>query len=162
MSRVTVVATLAGALVLGMGAGDAGAHKKKTQRNTTIMFQDLPGSTGDRIYGQLALGAKPEEPFSLAFAAAGANCLAGRRIEIEHNLTVGDGGGPAGPRTLVATATTNAVGAWETSAYEAAGANQLLFDTFFAEAVKTRLPPKNQRHKHVCIGAFANKTAFSY
>ena len=161
MFRATVVAMLTGALALGVGVGEAGAHKKKTQRNTTIMFQDLPGSTGDRIYGQLALGAKPEEPFSLAFAAARGNCLAGQKIEIEHNLTIPDGAGPAGPRTLVATATTNAAGAWETTAYEAAGANQLLFDSFFAEAVKTRLPPKNARHKHVCIGAFADKTVFS-
>jgi hypothetical protein len=28
--------------------------------------------------------------------------------------------------------------------------------------VKKRVPPKNARHKHVCIGAFASKTVFSY
>ena len=162
MPRVTSLIAIVAAMALCFGVGTANAHKRKTQRNTTILFQDLPGSTGDRIYGQLALGAAPEEPFSLAMpAAGGGNCLSGQKIEIEHNLTVGDGGGPAGPRTLVATAVTDATGAWETTAYEASGANQLLFDTFFAEAVKVRLKPKNDRHKHVCIGAFANKTVFS-
>jgi hypothetical protein len=28
--------------------------------------------------------------------------------------------------------------------------------------VKKRLRPKTSRHKHVCIGAFANRTVFSY
>jgi hypothetical protein len=63
---------------------------------------------------------------------------------------------------LVATTVTDATGVWQTTAYEASAANQLLFDAFFVEVVKKRLPPKNARHKHVCLGAFANKTVFSY
>jgi len=37
-----------------------------------------------------------------------------------------------------------------------------LFDSFHVEVVKKRLPPKNARHKHVCLGAFADRTVFSY
>jgi hypothetical protein len=36
-----------------------------------------------------------------------------------------------------------------------------LFDSFHVVVVKKRLPPKNARHKHVCLGAFADKTVFS-
>lgn len=165
MSRIMTVVAIAAALVLTAGLGSASAHKGKFERQTTIVFEDLPGSTGDRISGVVSLGRQPEEqPFAsgAAQSAAGAGrCLAGANVEIEHHLTI-EGGGVGGPTTLVATATTNATGAWETSAYEAAGANQLMFDTFRAEVVKTRLPPKNARHKHVCLGAFANQTAFSY
>ncbi len=71
-------------------------------------------------------------------------------------------GGGGGPATLVATAVTNATGAWQTTAYEARAANDLLFDSFHVEVVKKRLRPKNARHKHVCIGAFASRTVFSY
>ena len=88
-----------------------------------------------------------------------ANCLKGQRVEIKHALTA-EGGG-SGPATLVATAVTNATGAWQTTAYEARAANDLLFDSFHVEVVKKRLRPKNARHKHVCIGAFASRTVFS-
>jgi hypothetical protein len=160
MSRLTLVAAIAAALVLTVGLGVASAHKRKFERHTTMAFEELPGSTGDRISGVVSLGPKPEEPFAVSAGLAG-KCLAGQRVEIKHHLTV-EGGGEAGPTTLVATATTDATGAWQTTAYEAAGANQLMFDTFLAEVVKKRLKPKNDRHKHVCIGAFENKTAFSY
>jgi hypothetical protein len=157
---------VAAALTLTVGIGSAGAHKKKTFTHTTIAFQALPGSTGDRISGLLSLGLPPEEPFAstalgpLASAAARGNCLRGTTVEITQFLT-SEGGGQASTPTVVATATTDATGAWQTTAYEAAGANQLKFDTFKAMVEKKRLPPKNARHKHVCFGAGANKTVFS-
>jgi hypothetical protein len=171
MSRVTTLLTIAAALALTVGIGSAGAHKKKTFTKTTIAFQALSGSTGDRISGVVSLGLPPEEPEPsppvepsalgpLASAAARGNCVRGTTVEITQFLT-SEGGGQASTPTVVATATTDATGAWETTAYEAAGANQLKFDTFKAKVVKKRLPPKNARHKHVCFGAGANKTTFS-
>jgi hypothetical protein len=163
---MTVVALVA-ALTLTVGLSNASAHKRKIPRQTTVVFEDLPGSSGDRISGQVSIGAPPEEPppsyggEPLARTAGlAANCLKGQRVEIKHNLTA-EGGG-SGPATVVANAVTNAQGAWQTTAYEARGANDLLFDSFHVEVVKKRLKPKNGRHKHVCIGAFANRTVFSY
>jgi hypothetical protein len=162
-----VVLGLAAALTLTIGVARADAHKRKLQRTTTVEFQDLPGSSGDRISGVVTIGAKPEEPVEggaepLRARAAGipAKCITGQKVLIKHTLTA-EGGG-ADPPTVVATATTNAQGAWETTSYEASGANQLLFDTFQIEVTKKRVKPKNARHKHVCIGAFANRTVFSY
>jgi hypothetical protein len=60
----------------------------------------------------------------------------------------------------VRTVTTGPTGAWQT-VYEASGASVLMFDTFQVEVSKTRLAPKNARHKHVCKGAYGNKTVFS-
>jgi hypothetical protein len=80
-------------------------------------------------------------------------------VEIKHALTA-EGGGRSQP-TLVATAVTDATGARQTTAYEAKAANDLMFHSFHVEVVKKRLSPKDARHKHVCIGAFANKTVFS-
>jgi hypothetical protein len=166
MSRMTIVVALAAVLALTVGLGSASAHKRKIQRQTTVVFEELPGSTGDRISGQVSIGAPPQEtdpgggePLAAAAGLAG-SCLKGQRVEIKHNLTAEGGGG--GPSSLVATAITDAQGAWQTTAYEASGANQLQFDTFKVEVLKKRLPPKNARHKHVCIGAFANRTVFSY
>jgi hypothetical protein len=168
MSRLTIVVAIAAALALAVGLGTASAHKKKFARQTTLVFEDLPGSTGDRLSGQVSLGAPPSEdpppdpggePLARKTGLA-AKCLGGQTVRIKHHLT-SEGGGEAGPTTVVATATTGATGAWQTTAYEAAGANQLKFDTFLVEVVKKRLKPKNARHKHVCIGAFANKTTFS-
>jgi hypothetical protein len=163
--RLTIVVVIAAALGLTVGIGSAGAHKRKLQRQTTVVFEDLPGSTGDRISGQVSIGAPQEPPLyggEILARSAGlaANCLKGQRVEIKHALTAEGGGGS--PATLVATAVTNATGAWQTTAYEARAANDLLFDSFHVEVVKKRLRPKNARHKHVCIGAFASRTVFSY
>jgi hypothetical protein len=166
MARLTIVVAVAATLVLTAGLSNASAHKRKIARQTTVVFEDLPGSSGDRISGQVSIGAPPEEPppdggEPLARTAGlAANCLKGQRVEIKHNLTA-EGGG-SDPATVVANAVTNAQGAWQTTAYEARGANDLLFDSFHVEVVKKRLRPKTSRHKHVCIGAFANRTVFSY
>jgi hypothetical protein len=161
--RLTICVAIAAALAVTVGAGSAGAHKRKLQRQTTVVFEDLPGATGDRISGQVSVGRPPEEPPPEPLArAAGlaASCLKGQRVEIKHAFTAEGGGGSA--PTLVATAVTDASGAWQTTAYEARAANDLMFDSFHVEVVKKRVRPKNARHKHVCIGAFANRTVFSY
>jgi hypothetical protein len=166
MARLTIVVAIAATLLLAAGLSNASAHKRKIPRQTTVVFEDLPGSSGDRISGQVSIGAPPEEPppdggEPLARTAGlAANCLKGQRVEIKHNLTA-EGGG-SDPATVVANAVTNAQGAWQTTAYEARAANDLMFDSFHVEVVKKRLKPKNARHKHVCIGAFANRTVFSY
>jgi hypothetical protein len=168
MSRLTIVVAIATTLVLTIGLSDAAAHKRKLERQTTVVFEELPGSSGDRISGVVSLGRPPDEgvppggggePLART-AGLAANCLKGQRVEIKHNTTAEGGGG--GATSLVATAVTDAQGAWQTTAYEARAANDLLFDTFHVEVVKKRLPPKNARHKHVCLGAFASKTVFSY
>jgi hypothetical protein len=166
LRRAAVVAAIAASISLTAGAGSAEAHKRKIERRTTVQFEELPGSTGDRVYGQVSLGSQPQEPFYAAggpptarAAGIAGKCLAGKKVLIKHTLTA-EGGG-SDPPTLVGTATTDAQGAWQFTSYEAAGANQLLFDTFQIEVVKTRLAPKNFRHKHVCKGAFGNKTVFS-
>ena len=164
MTRLTIFAAIVAALTLTLGTGAADAHKSRTPRQTTVAFQDLPGPGNDRVSGQVALGAKPQEPDPgggepLAAAAGGGSCLAGQKVLIKHTLTA-EGGGSA-PPTLVATAVTDATGAWAAT-YEASGGTQLMFDSFQIEVVKKRLPPKNARHKHVCLGAFANTTVFSY
>jgi hypothetical protein len=165
--RGRVLLAVAAALTLTIGVAGADAHKRKIQRWTTVQFQDLPGSTGDRVYGQVNLGAKPQEPiegggepFLARSAGIAGRCLAGQKVLIKHTLTA-EGGG-SDPPTLVGTTTTNATGAWEFSSYEASAANQLLFDSFQIEVAKTRLKPKSHRHKHVCLGAFGNVTVFSY
>jgi hypothetical protein len=166
MARLTIVVAIAATLLLAAGLSNASAHKRKIARQTTVVFEDLPGSSGDRISGQVSIGAPPEEPppdggEPLARTAGlAANCLKGQRVEIKHNLTA-EGGG-SDPATVVANAVTNTQGAWQTTAYEARGANDLLFDSFHVEVVKKRLRPKTSRHKHVCIGAFGNRTVFSY
>jgi hypothetical protein len=162
--RLMTVVAIAVALVLSMGAGTAAAHKRKLQRQTTLVFQDLPGSSGDSLSGKVSIGARPEEPLPpepLARSAGlAASCLKGQKVEIRHAFTAEGGGGS--PPTLVATAITDATGAWQTTAYEARAANDLMFDSFHAKVVKTRIRPKNARHKHVCIGASASRTVFSY
>lgn len=168
MSRLTIIVAIAAALGLTAGVGSADAHKRKLQRQTTVVFEDLPGSSGDRLSGQVSIGAPPEElpppdggePLART-AGLAANCLKGQKVEIKDQPTI-PGGGTSGPNALVATAVTDAQGAWQTTAYEARAANDLLFDSFHVEVVKKRLPPKNARHKHVCIGAFADRTVFSY
>jgi hypothetical protein len=166
MSRSMTLFALVAVLTLTVGLSNAGAHKRKLPRQTTLVFEDLPGSSGDRISGQVSIGAPPEEPQPYGgeplatTAGLAASCLKGQRVEIKHTLTA-EGGG-SDPPTVVANAVTNAQGAWQTTAYEASGGNVLMFDSFHVEVVKKRLRPKNSRHKHVCIGAFANKTVFSY
>jgi hypothetical protein len=168
--RLGLVAGLALALSISV-TGTAAAHKRKIDRQTTIQFQDLPGSSGDRISGVVSLGAPAEEPFgpptgepflqpSARAAGVAARCLGGATVTIRHRLTA-EGGGSSGEGTVVATATTDGSGAWQTTAYEASGANQLLFDTFLIKVEKKRVKPKNDRHKHVCLGATANRTVFS-
>jgi hypothetical protein len=153
-------------LTLTIGVATADGHKRKIQRWTTVQFQELPGASGDRVYGQVNIGAKPQEPIDgggepLARSAGIAGrCLSGQKVLIKHTLTA-EGGG-SDPPSLIGTATTNASGAWEFTSYEAQAANQLLFDSFQIEVAKTRLKPKNARHKHVCKGAFGNVTVFSY
>ena len=161
MFRLTFAVALAAALALTLGVGGAGAHKKKTDRQTTVAFQDVPGPGNDIVSGQVSLGRPPEEPGGefYARAAKAGNCLAGQQVLIKHTLTP-EGGGAA-PATLVTKAVTGPTGAWQ-AAYEASGANLLMFDTFQIEVAKKRLKPKNARHKHVCKGAFGNKTVFSF
>jgi hypothetical protein len=171
MPRLTIAVAIGMTLVLTVGVSDAGAHKRKLARWTTVAFEDLPGSTGDRISGQVSLGQKPEEPSGgeplARTAGLAASCLKGQTVEIRHRAFAAAINRSAEESQqegaeLVATTVTNATGAWQTTAYEASAANQLLFDAFFVEVVKKRLPPKNARHKHVCLGAFANTTVFSY
>jgi hypothetical protein len=154
------VAALAASVALIVSAGSADAHKRKVERWTTVQFQELSGSAGDRIYGQVNLGPKPEEPLMARSAGIAGKCLSGQKVLIKHTLTA-EGGG-SDPPALIGTTTTNTTGAWEFTSYEASAANQLLFDSFQIEVAKTRLPPKNHRHKHVCLGAFGNTTVFSY
>ena len=138
----------AAALSLALVLGATGAHAAKSSivridRSSTVQFEDLPGSTGDRVYGQLSVGSGPAK-----FAS---RCLAGQSVQIRHTLTKPGGGSP--PPTLVATVRTDAQGAWELTSYEAAGAAQLLYDTFQIQVVKHRLTPKGVSPKRVCLGA---------
>jgi hypothetical protein len=166
MNRATIVAVIAATSILVLGVDGASAHKRKLERRTTVEFQDLPGATGDRVFGVVSIGREPEEPLyssgephrARAAGIAG-RCLEGQKVLIKHTLTP-EGGGAA-PPTVVARAATDAQGHWEAT-YEASGANQLMFDTFQIEVTKARLKPKNARHKHVCKGAFGNRTVFSY
>jgi hypothetical protein len=163
MFRLTIVLAMMSVLALTVGVGGASAHKKKTERVTTVDFQDVPGPGNDIVSGQVFVGPPPEldpgtgEP--LARTAGAGNCLAGQQVLVKHTLTP-EGGGAA-PPVLVTKAVTGPTGAWQ-AVYEASGANVGMFDTFQIEVAKKRLKPKNDRHKHVCIGAFGNKTAFSY
>ena len=164
MFRLTLAVAMAAALALTLGVGGAGAHKKKTDRQTTVTFQDVPGPGNDIVSGQVSLGRPPEEIYPgggepLAYVAGRGNCLAGQQVLVKHTLTP-EGGGAA-PATLVTKAVTGPSGAWQ-AVYEASGANLLMFDTFQIEVAKKRLKPKNARHKHVCKGAFGNKTVFSF
>ena len=143
-------AVIGGAAVfsLALALGATGAHAGKSRivkidRSTTVQFEDLPGSTGDRVFGQLSVGSGPAK-----FAS---RCLAGQTVVIRHTLTKPGGGSP--PPTPVGTVTTNAQGAWELTSYEAAGALQLLYDTFQIEVPKHRLTPKGVSPKRVCLGA---------
>jgi hypothetical protein len=124
----------------------ADAHKVKIQRSTTVGFEDLPGTTGDRVFGQVSIGAKSQA----TSPALSARCLAGQQVLIKHTLTA-PGGGSAPPKVIGST-TTDAQGAWEFTAYEANGASQLMYDTFQIEVPKHPLL-KNARHKHICLAA---------
>ncbi|MGH2956817.1 MAG: hypothetical protein ACRDL6_07480 [Solirubrobacterales bacterium] len=161
-----IAAGIAALLALTLGVADAGAHKKKTDRQTTVTFQDVPGPGNDVVSGQVSLGRAPDpdeflqvggEPLAQA-AGKKANCLARARVLVKHTLT-SEGGGADDPK-LVATAFTGPTGAWQAT-YEASGASLLKFDTFQIEVAKKRLKPKNAKHKHVCKGAFGDRTVFS-
>jgi len=146
MRRAVIAGAAALSLAVVLGAttataGDTGIVRIK--RSTTALFQDLPGSTGDRVYGQLSVSSGP--------AKLASRCLAGQTVVIRHTFTK-PGGGSTAP-TLVATVTTDAQGAWESTSYEAAGATQLLYDTFQIEVPKHRVPPKTVRPKRVCLAA---------
>ena len=166
MRRVGVLVAVVSLLSMAVGVSEAAAHKRKLPRITTVEFLDLPGSSGDRVSGVVSIGQKPADPIDgggepLAHTSSlPAQCIANQKVLIKHTLTA-EGGGSAQP-TVVATAITDASGAWQSTSYEASGANQLLFDSFQIEVVKSRVPPKNGQHKHVCLGAFGNKTVFSY
>jgi hypothetical protein len=176
--RIAVAGLSALALALGMvslltATGASGAKKKtrSVERQTTIEFTDLPGSSGDRISGQVQLGARPEGPeecsplpceplMARASALTPSRCLKGQRVEIRQHYT-GEGGGsvPGSEPTLVATATTDASGAWQTTAYEASGANRNLFDVLTA-GVPYRAYKKGSK-RLICLKASETRTVFS-
>jgi hypothetical protein len=133
-------------LALLIGVQSAQAEKRRIPRSTTVHFEDLPGSTGDRVFGQLTVG-QPQA----GSASASSRCLAGQQVVIRHTLTRPGGGSPE--PTVVGTATTDATGAWEFTGYEASGANQGLYDTFQVKLPKHPLGPKNARLRFVCLGA---------
>ncbi len=175
MSRRIIVAMIATSLLLTVGLGEASAKKRKIARQTTIVFEDLPGSSGDRISGQVALGSPPEEPFGgepLAAAAGGgaARCLAGQKVLVRdlifaaafQPLTRATTSQGTDRGNLVATATTDASGFWQTTSFEASAGNQGLFDKISVEVVKKPLKSNNPSKQTVCLGAFANQTVFSY
>jgi len=137
-------AALSVAIALGAtsaSAGDTGIVR--IDRKITVQFQDLPGTTGDRVYGQLSVTSGP--------AKLAGRCLAFQSVVIRHAFTK-PGGGSTTP-TPVATVKTDAQGAWELTSYEAAGAARLEYDSFQVEAPKHRLAPKRIRPKRVCLGA---------
>jgi hypothetical protein len=138
------IAGLLVAIVFGVTGATAGESKiVRIDRKTTVQFEDLPGSIGDRVYGQLTVGSGPAK-----FAS---RCLASQTVLIRHTFTKPGGG--SDPATLVATVKTDAQGAWESTSYEAAGATQLLYDTFQVEVPKHRLTPKGVSPKRVCLKA---------
>ena len=142
-------------LALFVGVQSASAHTVKIQRTTTVQFEDLPGSTGDRVFGQVSISAKSQ---SQAPALA-ARCLAGQEVLIKHTLTAPGGGSP--DPTVVGKATTDATGAWEFTSYEAAGFGVQKFDTFQIEVPKHQLGKKTKSGKHVRLGASGFVTVLS-
>jgi hypothetical protein len=175
MPRSLFAVALAAALTLALGMGSASAKTLKrvvVPRQTTIQFTDLPGSSGDRISGVVSLGQPPQDPDDAMnseplAAKAGFNnpakCLANQTVQIRHNLTAGEGGGPITEPTVVATTKTDANGAWQ-AFYEASGANQLIFDTFTAEVIQRKYVKKTKKGKKklICNYAFRTTTVFSY
>ena len=155
MKRAGVV-LVAGALVaLLVGVQSADARKLvKIQRSTTVQFQDLPGSTGDRVFGQLSISPKSQA----SFPAIASRCLAGQQVLIKHTLTAPGGGSP--PPTVIGSATTDAQGGWEFTGYEANGISLQRFDTFQIEIPKHPLV-KNKRRKNVCLAASGFVTVLS-
>lgn len=145
-----VIALLVGAQ---MGAAhSSAAHIVKIKRSTTVEFQDLPGATGDRVFGQVTV-ANSGSP------ALAARCLAGQQVLIKHTLTAPHGGSE--PAKVVGTATTDAQGAWEFDAYEAAGMSLQMFDTFQIEVPKHQVGNKSARGKRVCLAASGFATVYS-
>jgi hypothetical protein len=142
-------------LTLFFGVQSAGAHTVKIQRATTVQFEDLPGSTGDRVFGQITIGAKSQS----SFPALAARCLAGQEVLIKHTLTAPGGGSP--PPQVVGRATTDVQGAWELTSFEARGFDVQKFDTFQIEVVKHKLGKKTKNGKHVCLGASGFVTVLS-
>ena len=153
--RRAVVVLIAGAVFALLGAQMAAAHTVKIKRSTTVAFTDLPGSTGDRVFGQLSINPKSQA----SFPALAARCLAGQRVLVKHTLTSPGGGSP--PVTVLGTAITDATGAWEFTSYEASGFAQQKFDTFQIEVVKHPITKKTVGGKHVCLGASGFKTVLS-
>jgi hypothetical protein len=145
MGLVVVAMAVIGAFMAVQGAAGAGSKKiVGVKRKITVQFQEVPGSTGDRVYGQLSASSGP--------AGLRSTCLAGQTVQIRHTLTKPGGGSP--PPDLIATVKTDPQGAWELDSYEAAGATQQRYDTFLVKAVKHRLTPKHSAVKRVCFGAF--------
>ena len=155
MRRATVL--LVGGILMAVmvGVQGAAAHDARISRTATVQFQDLPGATGDRVFGQLSIGQKSQS----SFPALAARCLAGQRVVIKHTLTA-PGGGSAPPQVL-GTATTDAQGAWEFSGYEANGLSVGKFDTFQIQVMKHPIGKKSHRHHHICLGANGFVTVLS-
>ena len=134
-------------LALFVGVQSAGAHTVKIERSITVEFQDLPGSTGDRVFGQVSISSRSQS----RTPALAARCLAGQQVQVKHTLTAPGGGSP--PVTVLGTATTDAQGAWEFTSYEADGFGVQKFDTFQISVPKHKLGKKTKSGKHVCLGA---------
>ena len=79
--RLTIVVVISG----GAGADGGNRHRRRSQRlprQTTVVFEDLPGSSGDRISGQVSIGAPQEPPpegggYLARSAGLATNCLQG-------------------------------------------------------------------------------------
>jgi hypothetical protein len=154
--RGAVIVLIAGAaMALLGGVQSAAAGPIKIERSTTVQFEDLPGSTGDRVFGQLSIGAKSTS----SHPALAARCLAGQEVQIKHTLTAPGGGSP--PVTVVGKAATDSTGAWELASYEASGYEVQKFDTFQVEVPKHRLGRKTASGKRVCLGASGFVTVLS-
>ena len=167
MFRRIIVATMATALLLTVGLGQASAKTRHIARHTTLAFQEGPQGSPDLISGQVLLGPEPQEPFAAAAGGGAARCLAGQKVLIRdtifagafHPLTRARASQLTG--TVVATTFTDAQGFWQVNTFDAKAANQLLFDKIGVEVVKKPLKSKGGSQT-VCDGAFASKTVFSY
>jgi hypothetical protein len=174
MPHRIIIATMATALLLTVGLGQASAKKRHVARHTTIDFQEGPQGSPDRISGQVLLGPEPQEPGfflgePLAAAAGGGagRCLAGQKVLIRDTIfaaalrPLASAGTSQLTGTVVATTTTDAQGFWQVNSFNAQAGNQALFDKIGVEVVKKPLKSKGGSQT-VCDGAFASKTFFSY
>jgi hypothetical protein len=155
MKRAAVLLLAAAVTALLVGPQIANAHSVRIKRSTTVEFQDLPGATGDRVFGQLSIAAKSQG----SSPALASRCLAGQQVLIKHTLTAPHGGSE--PVKVLGTAITDAQGAWEFTSYEANGISQAMFDTFQIEVPKHPIGKKSPRHQHICLAASGFVTILS-